>query len=69
MTVALGGMRGVTYVQAYQYWVKTFGIALPACILLVYLGGLPERAALFGRELPHAPADGLVVKPRRAATR
>jgi cation/acetate symporter len=62
LTVALGGMRGVTYVQAYQYWVKTFGIALPACILLVYLGGLPERAALFGRELPSAPADGLVVK-------
>jgi cation/acetate symporter len=62
LTVALGGMRGVTYVQAYQYWVKTFGIALPACILLVYLGGLPERAALFGRELPRAPADGLVVK-------
>jgi cation/acetate symporter len=62
LTVALGGMRGVTYVQAYQYWVKTFGIALPACILLVYLGGLPERAALFGRELPQAPAGGLVVE-------
>jgi cation/acetate symporter len=62
LTVALGGMRGVTYVQAYQYWVKTFGIALPACLLLVYLGGLPERAALFGHELPRAPADGLVVQ-------
>ncbi len=62
LTVALGGMRGVTYVQAYQYWVKTFGIALPACLLLVYLGGLPERAALFGQELPRAPAEGLVVK-------
>jgi cation/acetate symporter len=61
LTVALGGMRGVTYVQAYQYWVKTFGIALPACILLVYLGGLPERAALFGQELPRAPEGGLVV--------
>jgi cation/acetate symporter len=62
LSVALGGMRGVTYVQAYQYWVKTFGIALPACLLLIYLGGLPERAALFGQELPRAPADGLVVK-------
>jgi cation/acetate symporter len=62
LTVALGGMRGVTYVQAYQYWVKTFGIALPACLLLIYLGGLPERAALFGQELPRAPAGGLVVK-------
>jgi Na+(H+)/acetate symporter ActP len=62
LTVALGGMRGVTYVQAYQYWVKTFGIALPACLLLIHLGGLPERAALFGRELPRAPASGLVVE-------
>jgi cation/acetate symporter len=62
LTVALGGMRGVTYVQAYQYWVKTFGIALPACLLLVHLGGLPERAALFGRELPRAPDGGLVVQ-------
>jgi cation/acetate symporter len=62
LTVALGGMRGVTYVQAYQYWVKTFGIALPACLLLLHLGGLPERAALFGRELPRAPAGGLVVQ-------
>jgi Na+(H+)/acetate symporter ActP len=62
LTVALGGMRGVTYVQAYQYWVKTFGIALPACLLLMHLGGLPERAALFGHELPKAPAGGLVVE-------
>lgn len=65
-TVALGGMRGVTYVQAYQYWVKTFGIALPACLLLIHLGGLPERAALFGRELPRAPEAGLVVELDRA---
>jgi cation/acetate symporter len=62
LSVAIGGMRGVTYVQAYQYWVKTFGIALPACLLLVHLGGLPERAALFGRELPRAPESGLVVE-------
>jgi cation/acetate symporter len=66
LSVALGGMRGITYVQAYQYWVKTFGIALPACLLLIYLGGLPERAALFGRELPKAPPGGLVVELEQA---
>ncbi len=60
--VALGGMRGITYVQAFQYWVKTFAIALPACVLLIHLGGLPERAALFGRELPTAGPAGLVVE-------
>jgi len=60
--VAAGGMRGITYVQAFQYWLKTFAIALPACLLLLHLGGLPERAALFGHELPRAPAGGLVVE-------
>jgi cation/acetate symporter len=60
--VASGGMRGITYVQAFQYWTKTFAIALPACLLLIHLGGLPERAAMFGRELPRAPAAGLTVE-------
>jgi len=61
VNVGLGGMRAITYVQAFQYWVKVFAIAVPACVLLLHLGGLPERAALFGRELPRAPAGGLVV--------
>jgi cation/acetate symporter len=61
-TVAFGGMRGVTYVQAYQYWVKTFGIALPACLLLIHLGGLPARSALFGQDFPQVPPGGLDVK-------
>jgi cation/acetate symporter len=60
--VASGGMRGITYVQAFQYWTKTFAIALPACLLLLHLGGLPERAALFGQELPKAPDAGLTVE-------
>jgi Na+(H+)/acetate symporter ActP len=66
LTVAFGGMRGVTYVQAYQYWVKTFGIALPACLLLIHLGGLPARSALFGNELPEAPRGGLTVELERS---
>jgi cation/acetate symporter len=61
LNVALGGMRGITYVQAFQYWTKTFAIALPACLLLLHLGGLPERAAMFGQEYPRAPAGGLAV--------
>jgi cation/acetate symporter len=62
LNVASGGMRGITYVQAFQYWTKTFAIALPACLLLIHLGGLPERAAMFGRDLPRAPAAGLSVE-------
>jgi cation/acetate symporter len=68
LNVALGGMRGITYVQAFQYWVKIFAIALPAFLLVVHLGGLPGRAALLGRELPRAGDQGLVVKLERART-
>ena len=67
LNVASGGMRGITYVQACQYWVKTFAIVLPACVLLIVLGGLPERAALFGRELPVAPEGGARVELARPA--
>jgi Na+(H+)/acetate symporter ActP len=60
--VALGGMRGVTYVQAFQFWVKTVAIAIPAIALLIYLGGIPDRATIFGDGVPRAPAHGLVVR-------
>jgi cation/acetate symporter len=61
LNVALGGMRGITYVQAVQFWLKTFAIALPACLLLIYLGGVPNHNTLFGDGVPRAPADGLTV--------
>ena len=61
VNVALGGMRGITYVQAFQFWLKVFAIAVPACLLLIHLGGLPARAALFGDRLPSAGPHGLVV--------
>jgi cation/acetate symporter len=62
LNVGLGGMRGITYVQAFQYWVKVFAISLPAILLLIHLGGLPAKASLFGSELPRAPAGGLAVE-------
>jgi cation/acetate symporter len=68
LNVALGGMRGITYVQAFQYWVKVFAIALPAFLLVAHLGGLPGRAALLGRDLPRAGEHGLVVELDRART-
>jgi cation/acetate symporter len=65
--VALGGMRGVSYVQAFQFWVKTVTIAFPAIVLLVYLGGIPNRAVVFGNEYPHAGQAGLVVNLHQPA--
>ena len=55
VNVAIGGMRGITYVQAFQFWIKVFAISVPACLLIIHFGGLPGRAALFGREYPSAP--------------
>ncbi len=60
--VAVGGMRGITYVQAFQFWVKVFAISVPAVALLIHFGGLPARAALFGRELPAAGSRGFVIR-------
>jgi cation/acetate symporter len=59
VNVGLGGMRGITYVQAFQFWLKVFAIAVPACMLLVHFGGLPGQSTLFGGELPHAGSHGL----------
>jgi Na+(H+)/acetate symporter ActP len=33
--VASGGMRSITLVQAFQYWLKLVALLLPACFLLV----------------------------------
>lgn len=68
LNVGLGGMRGVTYVQAFQYWVKVFAIAFPALLLLIYLGGLPARAALFGAELPTTGPNGMTVELTQPTT-
>ncbi|MCU1643536.1 MAG: putative Na+/proline, Na+/panthothenate transporter [Nocardia sp.] len=35
-TVAAGGMRSITFVQAFQYWLKLTAIAIPALVLLGY---------------------------------
>lgn len=37
--VAVGGMKGITFVQAFQYWVKMFAISAPIFVLLAVFGG------------------------------
>jgi cation/acetate symporter len=61
LSVGFGGMRGITYVQAYQFWVKVFAIAAPAAVLLAIVG-LPNRSVLFGHRYPTAPKSGIVIK-------
>src|SRR5512141_2127010 len=36
--VALGGMKGITIVQAFQYWAKLFAISVPVFVLMAIFG-------------------------------
>src|SRR5438874_1987426 len=38
LNVALGGMKGITLVQAFQYWVKMFAISVPVFVLMAVFG-------------------------------
>jgi Na+(H+)/acetate symporter ActP len=46
--VAAGGMRSITFVQAFQFWLKLTALAVPVVVLLLVVGGgtvQPELAA------------------------
>jgi hypothetical protein len=38
LNVALGGMKGITLVQAFQYWLKMFAISVPIFVLMAVYG-------------------------------
>jgi len=48
LNVILGGMKGVTFVQAFQYWVKMFAISIPIFILLTIYGGYGSQVQTGG---------------------
>ena len=50
-SVALGGMRSITFVQAFQYWLKLTALAVPILFLVLHWQA-------DGRT-PITPADGL----------
>ena len=53
VNVASGGMRSITFVQAFQYWLKLTALLVPAFFLLHAWSG-------DGRPAPDAPADWLL---------
>ena len=66
LNVALGGMKGITFVQAFQYWVKMFAISLPIFILFSVVGGYPghmneiAKSDEIGKPLPTFKEDTTV---------
>ena len=41
--IAMGGMKGITIVQCFQYWLKLCAIGIPALVLLAMTGHGPAR--------------------------
>lgn len=54
LNVALGGMKGITLVQAVQYWIKMFAISLPIFVLLSVYGGYGKNLSLNDAAAPPA---------------
>lgn len=53
LTVLLGGMRSITFVQAFQYWFKLTALAVPVFVLLIYHAGEDaEFRASLGADTP-----------------
>lgn len=54
LAVMLGGMRSITFVQAFQFWLKLACLAVPVFFLVLLLAG---------RDLSAARLDGLAASP------
>ena len=56
LNVALGGMRAITFVQAFQYWLKLTALAVPVIFLVLHwqAAGRPDPAAIQGETFPVA---------------
>ena len=75
INVALGGMKGITLVQAVQYWIKAFAISVPIFVLMAvfgfYNGQLGANGTAAGTPAPverkalveKAPSDAAWIAP------
>src|SRR3954464_7398065 len=56
LNVALGGMKGITLVQAFQYWAKMFAICAPLFILMAVYGHYGKQLGLNGNGPQDTPS-------------
>jgi Na+(H+)/acetate symporter ActP len=62
--VALGGMKGITLVQAFQYWAKMFAISVPVFVLMAVFGFYNGHVgANATKETPAVSATAVQRKP------
>ncbi|GAA1498606.1 cation acetate symporter [Paeniglutamicibacter kerguelensis] len=58
VTVLAGGMRSITFVQAFQYWLKLAALAIPVVFMLLHLDLAGESATLNGAIFDQAAQNG-----------
>ncbi|MDB6131227.1 MAG: hypothetical protein JWM04_2334 [Verrucomicrobiales bacterium] len=49
LNVSLGGMKGITLVQAFQYWAKMFAISVPVFVLMMVYGHYGKQLEVNGQ--------------------
>jgi len=59
LNVALGGMKGITLVQAFQYWIKMFAISAPIFVLMAVYGHYGKQVGVNGVQQPHLNQSAL----------
>ncbi len=57
LNVALGGMKGITLVQAFQYWIKMFAISVPIFVLMAVYGHYGDQLMVVGKKASTAIAQ------------
>ncbi len=57
LNVALGGMKGITLVQAFQFWIKLFAISVPVFVLMAVYGSYGKQLAVNG--IPQTPGAAI----------
>src|SRR5690606_20756989 len=57
VVVAAGGMRSITYVQAFQYWLKLTAVAAPVVFLLLLQPGAARDPRVVAEAFPQAAAS------------
>jgi cation/acetate symporter len=72
--IAMGGMKGITFVQCFQYWLKLCAIGIPALVLLTAAGHgstrnlSPDTQPIFGHSTVVDVQTGTQFKLTRATT-
>src|SRR6266480_3958565 len=67
LNVALGGMKGITLVQAFQYWLKMFAISVPIFVLMAVSGYYNQHIGSISLDPTSVRASAEVENPLREA--